>query len=147
MAGSEQASDTPRATGVGGVLFKSKDPKALREWYGTHLGLVINDYGSVFEFRTAHQPGHTGYLSWSPFADSTTYFQPSERDFMINYRVFHLDVLLANLATAGVEQVGDVQRTEYGDFAHILDPEGNKVELWEPVDAVFERLYDGKTTK
>ncbi len=147
LAGSEARSKEPRVTGVGGVFFKSKDPEKVRAWYAEHLGFVTNEYGAMFEFRTVEQPESAAFLQWSPFSDATTYFQPSEREFMINYRVADLDGLLVKLKAAGVEQVGEVERTEYGNFAHVMDVERNKVELWEPVDAVFSRTEEGETTK
>jgi predicted enzyme related to lactoylglutathione lyase len=100
----------------------------------------------VFEFRSTDQPDDKGYLVWSPFTEDTNYFDPSKKEFMINYRVENLVELLEQLRTDGVEIVGEIEEYEYGKFAHIVDPEGNKIELWEPVDSVFTGLYEGKTT-
>lgn len=136
-----------KVTGVGGVFFKCRDPKMIKEWYGKHLGLEINEYGSTFEFRLADEPEKPGYLQWSTFPANTNYFSPSEKDFMVNYRVANIEALVAELKEAGVKVLDEIEEYEYGKFVHILDPEGNKVELWEPVDAVFTRLYEGKTTK
>lgn len=134
-----------KVTGIGGIFFKSKNPDQLKEWYNKQLGLVTNEYGSLFEFRQS-EDGKKGYLQWSPFSADTTYFQPGEQEFMINYRVENLEGLLVELKEAGVTIVGELESYEYGKFAHILDPEGRKIELWEPVDQVFTDLYDGKTT-
>lgn len=118
----------------------------MRNWYAEKLGLVTNEYGSLFEFRESSKPEQKGYLQWSPFDAGTEYFKPSPREFMINYRVKHLEKLIENLREQGVEIVGEIESYEYGKFAHIMDPEGNKLELWEPVDEVFTNLYEGKTT-
>ena len=118
----------------------------MKSWYQTNLGLVTNEYGSVFEFRHADNPEKKGYSVWSPFSEKTDYFKPSEKAFMINYRVNDLDALIENLKKSGVEIVGEIETYEYGKFAHVLDPEGNKIELWEPVDQVFTDMYEGKTT-
>ncbi|MCF8239679.1 MAG: SRPBCC domain-containing protein [Saprospiraceae bacterium] len=136
-----------RVTGLGGVFFKAKDPKALSEWYGRHLGLVLNPYGSVFEFRPGAEPEKVGYTAWSPMPLDTDYYAPSDKSFMFNYRVQNLEWLIKTLKEEGVEVVGEIEAYEYGKFAHILDPDGTKVELWEPVDPVFTKLYQGKTTK
>ncbi len=137
---------TPKVTGIGGIFFRSKDPKKAREWYHQHLGLAVNDYGSSFEFRNAHRPEEINYLQWSPFDQGTDYFAPSEKEFMINYRVQNIEGLLDNLRAKGVQIVGEIQSFDYGKFAHIMDPEGNKIELWEPVDRVFTEM-GGETTK
>lgn len=123
-----------RVTGIGGIFFKTKDPEKMKKWYSEHLGLATDEYGSLFEFRTAENPEKRAYLQWSPFPESTEYFEPSKREFMINYRVRNLEKLLELLEVEGVEIVGKMQEFEYGKFAHIMDPEGNKIELWEPVD-------------
>ncbi len=136
-----------KVIGVGGIFFKSTDPKALNEWYGKNLGLVTNEYGSLFEFRSSDQPDQKGYLQWSPFGEKTTYFQPSEKDFMINYRVENLEELVTELKKNGVNVLDEIETYEYGKFVHIMDPDGNKIELWEPVDTVFTKMYEGMTTK
>ncbi|NUQ82161.1 MAG: VOC family protein [Bacteroidetes bacterium] len=141
-----QSSDTPKVTGIGGVFFFSEKPAELREWYGKQLGLAVNDYGSSFEFRNANSPDEINYLQWSPFPSDTTYFSPSVKPFMINYRVQNLTGLLEKLKSAGVTILDEVAVYDYGKFVHILDPEGNKIELWEPVDHVFTQM-GGETTK
>jgi predicted enzyme related to lactoylglutathione lyase len=139
-------SSRKKVTGIGGIFFKTKDPETMKAWYQKNLGLVTNEYGSVFEFRSTDQPDNKGYLVWSPFTKDTKYFDPSKKEFMINYRVENLVELLEQLKKDGVEVVGEIEEYEYGKFAHIVDPEGNKIELWEPVDKVFTDLYNGKTT-
>ena len=136
-----------KVTGVGGIFFKCKSPEAMRDWYHKNLGLVTNEYGSLFEFRQSDEPEKKGYLQWSPFTDKTTYFEPSEKDFMINYRVEHIEELVEELRNNGVTILDSIESYEYGKFVHILDPENNKIELWEPVDSVFTRMYEGETTK
>ena len=135
-----------KVTGIGGIFFKTKDPKKISDWYGENLGLNINPYGSVFEFRQGAAPEKKGYTIWSPFKEDTDYFAPSEEPFMINYRVADLTTLLHELRLNGVKVVGEIEEFEYGKFAHILDPEGRKIELWEPVDEVFTKEYEGKST-
>ncbi len=145
-ANATEATKMKRVTGIGGIFFKSKDPEKMREWYQKNLGLKTNEYGSLFEFRSTDEPESKGYLQWSPFSENTKYFEPSPKEFMINYRVENLEKLLEELAQAGVEIVGEMESYEYGKFGHIMDPEGNKIELWEPVDSVFTKLYEGTTT-
>ncbi len=136
-----------KVTGVGGIFFKTKDPEKMKEWYNKNLGLVTNEYGSVFEFRESDRPENKAYSVWSPFKDDTDYFQPSEKEFMINYRVENIEALVVELQKSGVTICDEIETYEYGKFVHILDPENNKIELWEPVDSVFQGMYDGKTTK
>jgi len=138
--------DHPKVTGIGGVFFKSKDPEAIRTWYGKHLGLAITDWGSAFEFRNAHRPEELNYLSWSPHKADSNYFDPSEKEFMINYRVQHIEQLVEQLSANGVTICDEIVTYDYGKFVHVLDPEGNKLELWEPNDDVFTKL-GGPTTK
>jgi len=136
-----------KVTGIGGIFFKCKDPKSMKDWYSKNLGLQTNEYGSLFEFRMSDTPEEKGYLQWSPFDNNTTYFKPSEKEFMINYRVENLEELVEEMRAAGVEILDEIETYEYGKFVHILDPENNKIELWEPVDSVFTKMYEGKTTK
>ena len=139
-------SDEPRATGIGGIFFKSKDPKALRSWYNKYLGMPMNEYGAVFEYGDADADGR-GDLQWSPFGARTKYFAPSPKDFMINYRVVHLDELMERMRGDGVVFTDSVERVEYGAFVHCLDADSNKLELWEPIDTVYGRLSNGTTIK
>lgn len=137
---------TPKVTGIGGIFFKSKDAKKSREWYGEHLGLATTPYGSSFEFRNANRPEEINYLSWSPFEDSTDYFAPSEKEFMINYRVQNIEGLVKQFKEKGITVCDEITEYDYGKFVHIMDPEGNKIELWEPKDHVFTEM-GGPTTK
>jgi len=137
----------PKVTGIGGIFFKTSDPNATKDWYRQNLGLVTDQYGSSFEFRNTNNPEEINYLQWSPFTNDTTYFQPSPKEFMINYRVQNLEGLLIKLKAAGVTICDEIEEFEYGKFVHIMDLDGNKLELWEPVDHVFTEMLDGKTTK
>ena len=137
---------TPKVTGIGGIFFFSDDPKAIKEWYGKNLGLAIDDYGSSFEFRNANRPDEINYLRWSPFERSSDYFAPSKKEFMINYRVQNIEGLVKKLRENGVTIVDKIETYKYGKFIQIMDPEGNKIELWEPVDSVLTKM-GGKTTK
>jgi predicted enzyme related to lactoylglutathione lyase len=122
-----------RVTGLGGVFFKSKDPRALTEWYRTHLGVPVEGDGSVvFRWREEADLQRVGWTVWSAFSQDTRYFEPSAAPFMINYRVRDLDALLAALRSEGVEVDPKIEEGEYGRFARIMDPEGNRIELWEP---------------
>jgi D-3-phosphoglycerate dehydrogenase len=125
-----------RVTGIGGVFFKSKNSKELVAWYGKHLGLKTDQYGSTFWWKD--KDGNDCSTQWSPFADNTDYFNPSEKQFMQNFRVHDLDNLLKKLAEEGVTIVGEPESYDYGKFAWILDSEGNKIELWEPIDSAFQ---------
>lgn len=137
---------TPKVTGIGGIFFRSKNPQEIREWYGQHLGLAINPYGSSFESRNANRPEEINYLQWSPFDENTEYFNPSEKEFMINYRVQNIEGLVKQLRENGITIVDEIETFDYGKFVHIMDPEGNKIELWEPIDSVFTEM-GGPTTK
>ncbi|MFZ2897906.1 MAG: VOC family protein [Saprospiraceae bacterium] len=131
---------TPKVTGIGGIFFRSKDPQAVREWYSANLGLAVNQWGSSFEFRNANRPEEINYLQWSPFNEDTDYFEPSKKEFMVNYRVQNIEGLVKQLRENGVTIVDEIETFEYGKFVHILDPEGNKIELWEPIDSVFTQM-------
>lgn len=120
-----------RVTGIGGIFFKSEDPKTLHQWYHTHLGIEAGPYGASFEWRDAEN-GQDGLTQWSAFDRNTAYFEPSGKDFMINYRVEDLEALVEALKNEGVTIVDAIATYDYGKFVHILDPEGNKVQLWEP---------------
>jgi predicted enzyme related to lactoylglutathione lyase len=139
-----------RVTSIGGIFFKCKDPKKMRGWYQEHLGLNTNQYGAVFEWRQADDSAKKGFSQWSPFAEKTKYFEPSTKEFMINYRVEDLEALVEELKKEGVTITDTVESFDYGKFVHIMDIEGNKIELWEPNDIVYERLgvqMGSKTTK
>lgn len=139
-----------KVTGIGGIFFKCKDPKKIREWYNTNLGLETNAYGSVFEWFQGADSTKKGFTQWSPFKESTTYFEPSKKDFMINYRVENLTWLVDELRKNGVTICDSIQTYDYGKFVHIMDPENNKIELWEPNDIEYEKMgvqMGAKTTK
>jgi predicted enzyme related to lactoylglutathione lyase len=137
---------TPRVTGIGGIFFFSDDVEATKKWYSTHLGIETDTYGSSFEFRNANRPEEINYLQWSPFKKGSTYFSPSKKEFMINYRVQNIRGLVKKLRENGVTVLDEIETFDYGKFIHIMDAEGNKIELWEPIDSVFTAL-GGKTTK
>ncbi|MEI6059815.1 MAG: VOC family protein [Bacteroidota bacterium] len=123
-----------RVTGIGGIFFKTKDPEKTRSWYSTHLGLSTDEYGATFEWRQAGNPERKGYTQWSVMPEDSDYFQPSGKDFMINYRVENMASLVELLKSEGVTVLDEIAEFEYGKFVHILDPDGVKIELWEPVD-------------
>ncbi len=130
----------PRVTGIGGIFFKAKDPAALKAWYSKNLGIRIGDYGANFEWRQGADSTKKGFTLWTPFKETTKYFQPSEKQFMINYRVVGLKELLVNLKAAGILLTDSVQKVSYGSFVHLMDPEGNKIELWEPNDSEYAKM-------
>lgn len=134
-----------RVTGLGGVFFKCKDPKKMKSWYEKHLGFKTDDYGGAFEWRQKLDPEKSGYTAWSPMKEDTNYFDPSEKQFMINYRVENLEKLLEVLKEEDVQIIGEIETYDYGKFAHIIDIEGNKIELWEPTDSAFDDHYKGNT--
>lgn len=137
---------TPKVTGIGGIFFFSEDPEKTKEWYAENLGLEVNQWGSSFEFRNANRPDEINYLQWSPFKQGSEYFSPSKKEFMVNYRVQNIEGLVNKLKNNGVTILDSMETYDYGKFVHIMDAEGNKIELWEPVDSVFTEM-GGKTTK
>lgn len=136
----------PRVTGVGGIFFGSENPEELRKWYGTHLGLAIDDYGSPFEFRNALRPDEVNYLRWSPAKSGSAFFDSLDKELIINYRVNNIEGLVRKLESKGIEMLDSIQDYPYGRFVHLMDPEGYKIELWEPVDSVLTAM-GGVTTK
>ena len=124
-----------RVTGLGGFFFKTEDPKKTKDWYKNHLGLNTDDYGCTFWWKD--EKGNKCSTQWSPFKNDTTYFEPSKKEFMMNFRVENLKELLDILKSEGVTIVGEMEEYDYGKFGWILDPEGNKIELWEPIDSAF----------
>lgn len=122
-----------RVVGIGGIFIKSRDPQALREWYRRHLGMDIQDWGGMtFQWSTPEQPNPNGATAWSVFDASTKYFAPSTAPFMVNYRVEDLHALLAALRGEGCTVDDKTEESEYGKFGWVMDPDGNRVELWEP---------------
>lgn len=124
---------TPKATGIGGIFFFTENTEATNAWYAKNLGLVTSPYGVSFESRDVNQAEIVNTLQWSPFKKGSDYFAPSQKDFMINYRVQHIEALIEQLKANGVTILDELATYEYGKFIHILDHEGNKLELWEPV--------------
>lgn len=124
---------TPRVVGIGGIFFKARDPEALREWYRTHLGLDIATWGGMaFDGIASSPAGRQASTAWSIFPADSTYFAPSSAPFMINYRVENLDDVLAALRAEGCEVDDRSEPSEFGRFGWVMDPEGNRIELWEP---------------
>jgi predicted enzyme related to lactoylglutathione lyase len=123
-----------KVTGIGGVFFKSKDPKKSKEWYEKHLGIVSDQYGHSFKWLDLNNPSKECVTQWSPMDESTDYYKPSSSEFMINYRVEDLASLLSELRKSKVQIIGEMQEYDYGKFAWIIDPDGRKIELWEPKD-------------
>ncbi len=122
-----------RVTGIGGIFIKSADPQRLREWYRKHLGIQIEEWGGVaFRWKSDENPGGTGTTVWSVFEASSNYFAPSDAGFMVNYRVADLHALIAQLRAEGCNVMDKVDESEFGKFGWVVDPDGNKIELWEP---------------
>jgi catechol 2,3-dioxygenase-like lactoylglutathione lyase family enzyme len=122
-----------RVTGIGGIFIKSKDPERLRAWYRDHLGMDVQDWGGMsFLWHTPEHPNPDGATVWSVFADSSPYFAPSTAPFMVNYRVEDLHAVLAALREEGCDVDTKTEESEFGKFGWVLDPDGNRVELWEP---------------
>ncbi|MEO5560617.1 MAG: VOC family protein [Dokdonella sp.] len=120
-----------RVTGIGGIFFKSKDPKALSDWYRDHLGLDVTDWGGVI-FNWGGPDSEKGMTIWSAFKNDSTHLGPETARFMINFRVADLHALLAALRSEGCNVEDRTDESEQGKFGWVIDPEGNKVELWEP---------------
>ncbi|MCI0490108.1 MAG: VOC family protein [Blastocatellia bacterium] len=122
-----------KVTGIGGIFFKTPDPEKTKEWYAKHLGIIPDSDGYIsFYWREKDDPETVGFTAWSPFRDDTKYFEPSQSPFMMNFRVDNLDALLEQLKAEGVQVVGEVEECDYGRFGWIIDPDGIKIELWEP---------------
>ncbi len=124
---------TPKVTGIGGIFFYLDNPKETKEWYTKNLGIEINDWGSSsFESRNINNPDEVNSLQWTPFKRTSEYFAPSKKEFMINYQVQNIEGLVLKLIENGVNVLDSVVTYDYGKFVHIMDTEGNKIELWEP---------------
>jgi predicted enzyme related to lactoylglutathione lyase len=122
-----------RVTGIGGIFFKAKDPKALGEWYRQHLGIEVEAWGgAAFRWAGEGNPGGVGTTIWNPFKEDTSYFAPGTASFMINYRVDDLHAVIAALRAEGCQVEDKIDESEYGKFGWVVDPEGNKIELWQP---------------
>ena len=124
----------PKVTGIGGIFFFTNDPQKTKEWYAQNLGIETNDYGATFESRNVHNPDEINALQWSPFKNKSSYFEPSEKPFMINYRVQNIEGLVQQLKANSVVVLDEIASYDYGKFVHIMDEDGNKIELWEPID-------------
>jgi len=126
--------NTPKVTGIGGIFFFLDNPKETKDWYAKNLGLEINDWGSAsFESRNLDNQEQIESTQWCPFKKGDEYFSPSKKDFMVNYRVQNIEGLLEKLKQNGVTILDDIETYDYGKFVHIMDTEGNKIELWEPI--------------
>jgi len=134
-----------RVTSIGGVFFKCNEPEKVRNWYKKHLGLNTDPYGTTFEWNQADNTDKKGFTQWSPIQKDSDIFKPSKKDFIINYRVENLEWLVKKLENEGVTILDKIESYEYGKFVHIMDLEGNKIELWEPFDTGFEKIAEGKT--
>ena len=128
----------PKVIGIGGIFFKSENPEQIKKWYQDNLGIPIDQYGTMFKSRNIDNSDEINYLQWSPFNKDTDYFDPSKKEFMINYRVQNIEEFVKVLKNKGITIVDEI--TDYegiGKFIHILDNEGNKIELWEqPIDTI-----------
>ena len=123
-----------KVTGIGGIFFKCKDPNKVKEWYNKHLGLDAGPYGASFEWRQADAPDKKGLTQWNVNTETAKNYEPSTKDFMINYRVENLEALVEELKKEGVTIIDKIESYDYGKFVHILDLEGNKIQLWEPAN-------------
>jgi len=128
----EDPNKTPKVTGIGGIFFFSDDPKETRDWYAKNLGLDTTEWGATFESRHINNPDKINSMQWSPFKTGSSYFSPSKKEFMINYRVQNIEGLVKNLKENNVTVLDEIENSDYGKFVHILDADGNKIELWEP---------------
>jgi predicted enzyme related to lactoylglutathione lyase len=133
QTGDSTDATTPKVTGIGGIFFYSDDLAKTKEWYTRNLGIEINDWGSAsFESRNLNDPDEINSLQWCPFKKESDHFAPSKKDFMINYQVRDLEGLINKLKENGVTILDEVAAYDFGKFVHIMDAEGNKIELWEP---------------
>jgi predicted enzyme related to lactoylglutathione lyase len=138
---------TPKVTGIGGIFFYSDNLKETKEWYTKNLGIEINDWGSSsFESRIVNRPDEITSLQWKPFKKGDDYFSPSKKDFMINYQVQNIEGLVNKLKENGVTILDSIVTYDFGKFVHIMDTEGNKIELWEPINKVSTKKGE-KTAK
>jgi predicted enzyme related to lactoylglutathione lyase len=134
-----------KVTGIGGLFIKCKDPKKMMNWYEKHLGLNMDQYGTCFEWKQAEGNDLKGFTQWSTIKEDSKFFASSKRDFIVNYRVENLSALVEVLKLEKVEILDDISSFDYGKFVHILDCEGNEIELWEPNDIEFEKIVVGRT--
>ena len=125
--------EIPKVTGIGGIFFFSDQPSETKDWYAKNLGMEVDEWGAVFKSRNIDRTEEINQLQWSPFKSGSEYFAPSKKEFMINYTVQNIEGLLEKLKSNGVHIVDEIKSYDYGKFVHIMDEEGNKIELWEPV--------------
>lgn len=123
---------TPKVLGIGGVFFFCNDPKETREWYKKNLGMDVTEWGAKFKSRDMEIPEKINALAWSPFKSGSAYFEPSKKEFMINYRVQNIEGLVKQLKENGVTVLDEIAASDFGKFVHVMDADGNKIELWEP---------------
>lgn len=137
--------DQPRVTGIGLIFFKSKNPDEMKDWYRKNLKLNTDKWGASFEWREGNDSTKKRHTQWTPFENKTPYFAPSTKEFMINYRVAHIEKLVEEFEQNGVTILDEIETYDYGKLLHILDGEGNKIELWEPVGEGFEKTAERTT--
>ena len=132
--GNSKTTTMKKVTGIGGIFFKCKDPNKMKEWYNKHLGLDAGPYGASFEWYEDAEGKKKGLTQWNVNSEAAKLYEPSTKDFMINYRVENLEGLVEELKKEGVTIVDKVETYDYGKFVHIMDMEGNKIQLWEPTE-------------
>lgn len=126
---------TPKVTGIGGVFLVSENPKDMKAWYAQHLGFEMNAWGGTsFDTRDKEHPEIINTLQWTLFKQGTDYFAPSKKEWMVNYRVQNIEGFVKKLKAEGVTVLDEIVTYDFGKFVHLLDNEGNKIELWEPID-------------
>jgi predicted enzyme related to lactoylglutathione lyase len=125
-----------KVTGIGGIFIKFQHPENMMKWYQEVLGLSTNDYGVLFSFNGYDEP--KGYLQLGTFTADTDYFGQPKQSYMLNFRVDDLNELLLHLTEKNVSVLDSIETYDYGKFLHISDPEGNRIELWEPIDSAFD---------
>lgn len=135
-----------RVTGIGGIFIQSENPDKLKNWYCEHLGMIPNEYGSMFENQTTGKEVERKFMQWSTMPKNSEYFKPSKATFMINYRVDNIEAMVDYFKEVGIKVVDEIENYEFGKFVHILDPDGNKIELWEPIDSSFSKEYSRDQT-
>ncbi|MBN1633586.1 MAG: VOC family protein [Ignavibacteria bacterium] len=123
-----------KVKGIGGIFFRTKNPGRTRKWYRDNLGIESENYGYCFQWREKDNMDKEQYTVWTPFPNSTKYFSPSRREFMINFIVDNLFETLYELKEKGVEVLPEIEQSEFGKFGWIIDPDGVKIELWEPLE-------------
>lgn len=124
--------------GIGGIFFKSQNIEKLKKWYRENLEFNTDEYGATFKIRDHDNPDKEGYVVWGPFKAGTEYFGPSKKEYMVNFRVDDLNALLRELEAKGIKQVGERQEYDFGSFAWIMDPDGTKIEFWQPKGPIPE---------